>query len=316
MIPYVGRRLAQAVLVLWAAYTVTFGLLYLLPSDAAEIMAAGGDAEATVDPAALERFRARFGLDRPLWLQYVSALGGALTGDFGVSVRSGRPVVDIIAEAFPPTLALTLAGLVAGALLGLLLSLAATLLPDGRLQALQRFLTSLPALGIAIPTFGVGLVLLQIVSFRWGLLPAFGDAGPRGLILPVLALSLPIAAVIAQLLISGIHTQSSQEYVTTARAKGVGRLRLRLAHVLPNALLPALTMTAVLTGELLGGSIIVETVFSRPGLGRIVVSAVTAQDLPLVLGLVTTGAIVFVLVNLLVDVVHPLLDPRVGWRRA
>lgn len=304
---YALIRLAQSAFVLIAAYTLGFFILYALPSDPAEIMAAGAEGD-TVDPAELARFRAERGLDRPLLVQYVEALGKALRGDLGTSVASGRPVTSILAEALPPTLTLAgitlLVSIVAGTLLALPVA-------SARGARLRQFFLGLPSLGLSIPTFCIGLVLLQVVSFRLGWVPAFGASGAESLILPVITLAVPAAALIAQLLSQGIVAEGSKDYVMVLTTRGSSRPRIFFAHLLRNACLPAVTAAALLTGELLSGSIVVETVFSRPGIGRIAISAVTTRDLPVVLGVILCGTVAFVIVNTIVDLLYPVLDPRI-----
>jgi peptide/nickel transport system permease protein len=170
---------------------------------------------------------------------------------------------------------------------------------------------SLPTLGVSLPTFWVGLMLIQVVSFQWELLPALGNEGVRGLVLPAITLALPTGAVIGQILARSLLATLADPYIETATAKGAGRVRIHLRHALPNAAIPALTMVGVLAGNLLAGSVVIETVFSRSGIGRITVAAVSTQDLPVVQGVVVLGALVFVTANLIVDLLYPLLDPRI-----
>ncbi|MBE2998448.1 ABC transporter permease [Nocardiopsis sp. HNM0947] len=312
---YVLRRLFQALLVLWAAYTATFALLYLLPSDPVSLMLRGGGEESFATPEQEAELRERWGFDQPPAIQYLTMLGLALTGDLGTSLTTGQPVVAALAEALPPTAQLAGAALVTAVLLGGGVAVAATYT---RSPLLARFLTALPPVGVAMPTFWVGLVLVQVVSFQWGLLTALGgETSAAGLVLPALTLSLPVAALIAQVLSDGLRAELARPHTTTARAKGASRARVHLAHALSGGVLPTLTLVGVVTGELLAGAVVVETVFSRPGIGRITATAVEAQDLPLVQGVVLLAAVVFVLANLLVDLLLPLLDPRVriGARR-
>ncbi|MEU1168597.1 ABC transporter permease, partial [Streptomyces sp. NPDC005921] len=176
---------------------------------------------------------------------------------------------------------------------------------------LRQLLLSLPPLGVSVPTFWVGLLLVEAFSFRLRWFPAFGNDGLRGLVLPALTLALPTGALVAQVLAKSLLTALDQAYVETARAKGAGRWRVHLRHALRNASLPALTVVGLLVGQLIAGSVVVETVFSRDGLGRVTAAAVTAQDIPLVQGVVVFGALIFVATNLVVDLVYPLLDPRI-----
>ncbi|MFF7333321.1 ABC transporter permease [Streptomyces sp. NPDC090306] len=305
---YVVKRLAQAVGVLWAAYTVAFLVLDYLPGDPVTAMAAGGLDSGPVDPERLAALRHQYGFDKPVLLQYADYLGRAVRGDFGDSVSTGRPVTRTLADALPQTLQLTGAALLLAVLLGGGLAVAATYTSR---RWLRQFLLSLPPLGVSVPTFWVGLLLVEAFSFRLHWFPAFGNDGVPGLVLPALTLAVPTGAQIAQVLAKSLLTALDQAYVETARAKGAGRTRIHLRHALRNASLPALTVVGLLVGQLIAGSVVVETVFSRDGLGRVTASAVTVQDIPLVQGVVLFGSLIFVASNLLVDLVYPLLDPRI-----
>ncbi|MFC6083587.1 ABC transporter permease [Sphaerisporangium aureirubrum] len=305
---YLAGRLGQAVVVLWAAYTVSFLVLDFLPGDPVSAMAAGGLDQAAADPAQLEALRREYGFDQPILVQYLNYLGRAVRGDFGNSVATGRPVTSTLADALPYTLQLTAAALALAVLLGGALALYATY--TGR-RWLRQLLLSLPALGVSLPTFWTGLMLVQLVSFRLHLLPAFGDEGAASLILPAVTLAVPTGAMFAQVLAKSLLTTLADPYVQTARAKGAGRIRVHLRHASRNAALPALTMAGILVGNLMAGAVVVETVFARNGVGRETVAAVTVQDIPVVQGVVVFGALTFVLANLAVDLIYPLLDPRI-----
>ncbi|MEU5277036.1 ABC transporter permease [Streptomyces asoensis] len=305
---YVVKRLAQALGVLWAAYTVSFLVLDFLPGDPVSAMAGAGADTGQVDPARLAALRHEYGFDKPVLAQYADHLGRAVRGDFGDSVSTGRPVTSTLGVALPQTLQLTGAALLLAVLLGGGLAVAATY--TGR-RWLRQVLLSLPPLGVSVPTFWVGLVLVELFSFRARLFPAFGNDGLRGLVLPAVTLAIPTGALVAQVLAKSLFTALDQAYVETARAKGAGRLRIHLRHALRNASLPALTVVGLLAGQLIAGSVVVETVFSRDGLGRVTAAAVTVQDIPLVQGVVVFGASIFVAANLVVDLVYPLLDPRI-----
>lgn len=308
MVAYVLRRLGGAVAVLWAAFTLSYLILYLLPSDPVAIMLDQGAGGERVDPARVAELRERYGFDQGPLQQYVTLLGRTLTGDLGTSISSGAPVTGLIADAFPETaklagLALALA-LVAGVGIALLASWT-------RAAWLRDLLLALPPLGVAVPGFWVGLVLLHLFSFTWFVFPAVGNEGFASLVLPAVTLATGLAAVVAQVLSQGLREAWRAPYVETAFAKGSGRARVLGAHVVRNGSLPTVTVLGVLVGNLLGGTVVVETVFSRQGFGRLVENAVTTQDIPVVQGLVVVAAAVFVLTSLLVDLVHPLLDPRV-----
>ncbi|MFD4601072.1 ABC transporter permease [Streptomyces sp. NPDC058464] len=305
---YVIKRLAQAVGVLWAAYTVSFLVLDFLPGDPVAAMAGAGMDTGQVDPAQLAKLRHEYGFDKPVLVQYAEYLGRAVRGDFGDAVSTGRPVTATLADALPQTLQLTGAALLLAVLLGGGLAVAATYTSR---RWLRQLLLSLPPLGVSVPTFWVGLLLVEAFSFKLRWFPAFGNDGLRGLVLPALTLAIPTGAQVAQVLAKSLLTALDQAYVETARAKGAGRWRVHVRHALRNASLPALTVVGLLVGQLIAGSVVVETVFSRDGLGRVTAAAVTVQDIPLVQGVVVFGALVFVVANLLVDLVYPLLDPRI-----
>ncbi|MBO1332648.1 ABC transporter permease [Streptomyces sp. VRA16 Mangrove soil] len=306
---YLVRRLARVVLVVWAAYTLSFAVLYLLPSDPVETMLAGesGADAAAVDPAQLAALRHRLGFDRSAAEQYVSSLGRALHGDLGLSVRSGASVGRTLLEALPPTLAVAALALPLAAAVAIVLAVAGSW---PRSAPLRRLAGSLPALGAGLPSFWIGLLLMQWISFRWGLLPATGGQGLEGALQPAVTLALPVGCVLAQVLGRGMRHALAQPYADAARARGVGRARLHLAHALRNAAVPVVALLGVITGQLLSGAVLVETVFARDGLGRVAVEAVTDQDLPLVQGVVVLTAAATAAASLLVDLVIPLLDPR------
>ncbi|MCD2099264.1 MULTISPECIES: ABC transporter permease [Rhodococcus] len=307
MLRYLGFRVLQAVGVLWAAFTVSFAVLFLLPSDPVSI-AAGADAGTPVDAAAIEQLQARYGLDQPIAAQYWNALSNAVRGDFGMSISTGQQVTDAIAAALPSTLVLAGTALVFAVVFGTAVAFLATYT---RVHRLRSLLFSLPPLGVAVPTFWVGLILLQLFSFRLRLFPAFGDQGIEHVILPAITLALPTGAVIAQVLATSLQTTWRQPFIEAARAKGASRLRIQTRHALKLSSIPAFTIAGVIVGNLLAGSVVVETVFSRAGIGRLTQMSVMTQDIPVVLGIVVFSSTVFVLVNLAVDLLYPLIDPRI-----
>jgi peptide/nickel transport system permease protein len=309
VISYLARRVATAAAVLWAAYTVTFVVLYLLPGDPITTMASGGMDGEPLTPEAIEALKVRYGLDQPVIVQYGHRLAEAVRGDLGTSIQTGQDVRGAILEALPPTLQVALAGLVFAVLFGGGLALAAS---STRLRWLRQVLMALPSLAVSLPVFWVGLMLVQVFAFGLGWLPSTGARGFSALILPAVTLGLPMGALIAQVLAKSMDTALGEPYVGTARAKGVGEAAIHLRHALRNAAIPALTVLGYVAGNLLAGTVVVETVFTRPGLGRLTVQAVGVQDIPLVQGIVIFASLVFVGVNLLVDLVYPVLDPRIA----
>ncbi|MFF0492080.1 ABC transporter permease [Nocardia sp. NPDC004068] len=309
MIGYVAGRIAQAVVVLWAAFTVTFVVLYLLPSDPVAIqLGAAGIETDSLTPQQLAAAKAQYGLDRPVLDQYWTSLTGALHGDFGTSIAKHVPVARLIGDRIGGTLTLSaLAGLLAVVLGTGLAYLAAYV----RVRPLRLLLDRLPALGVAVPSFLVGLALIQYFSFEVGWLPSAGAGGWRFLVLPVITMALPAAAQLAQVLGRSFAQTLGEQYIVTARAKGLSRGQVQLRHAFRNAALPALTIVGLLVGITVTSAIVVETVFNRNGIGRLAQESVLAKDVPVVQGIVVLAAAGFVLVNLVIDLLYPLLDPRI-----
>ncbi|WP_280436313.1 ABC transporter permease [Nocardia carnea] len=307
---YMTIRVLQAAGVLWAAFTVTFAVLFLLPADPVQL-AVDASPGTPVDAAAVAELQARYGLDRPVWEQYWTALTHAVQGDLGFSLTTGRSVTAALGEALPSTLALAGSALALAVVSGTALASAAAYTERPWLRGL---LTALPSVGAAMPTFWVGLLLLQLFSFQLRLVPAFGGTGFAGTVLPALTLAIPVGAVIAQVLYSNLITTWQQPFVAIAFAKGASRAWVQWRHVLRAAVGPALTVAGIWVGTVLAGSVIVETVFARAGIGRLTQTSVLNQDIPVVQGIVLLGAAAYVLVNLLVDLVYPLVDARVAER--
>jgi peptide/nickel transport system permease protein len=305
---YVLTRALQGVFVIWAAFTIAFLLLWWLPGDAVLARLGGTGEGADVTPEQVEKLRSEFGLDQPLLVQYAGQLHALLTGDLGTSVRSGAPVTEVIGEALPSTLVLGATSLGIAVVVGTAFALAATYVPN---RALRRILIAVPALGISVPTFWVGLVLLSVFSFHLRWFPSVGDGGIAALVLPSVTLALPAGAMYTQVLIKSMSSALSEPFVETARMKGISPAAVHVRHAARNALIPPVTMLGLLVGNVVAGAVVVETVFSRPGIGRVTVDAVDLQDIPVIQGLVVLGAVLFVLANLAVDLVYPFLDPRV-----
>lgn len=303
---YVLSRIGQSVFVLWAAYTISFVLLYILPSDAVDLLFDPTRLNAEFE-AEKDRIRAYYGLDQPAWLQYLTQLSRVVTGDLGISVQTGEPVASTILDVLPPTLALAVCSLAVAVILAFLLAL--TAVSTGR-PWLARLLKAIPPTFVSVPIFIIGLVLMQVFSFQLHWFPSIGDTGVQSLVLPVLTLAIPTAGPLAYLLIRSSMIELAKPYAITAAAKGLRPHQVIWRDVLRNAALPALTLAGLTFGNLLAGAIIVETVFSRSGVGRLSEMAVRAQDIPVVQGVVLFGAVVFVCVNLIVDLLYPLLDPK------
>jgi peptide/nickel transport system permease protein len=314
MLRYVLRRFAHALLVLWATFTATFFLLFILPGDRA-LAKLGADAGgAGFSAEALAELRRSMGLDQPAIVQYWIALKNAVQGNFGVSAQTGADALQMFATGIPETLKLALVALSLGTTLGIGWALAASYTSWA---PLKNLLAAAPSLGVSIPTFWIGLVLLQVLSFRLNLLPGIGNDGWRTLIMPAIVLAIPSASIAAQILLRSLQASLSAAYVDTARSRGAGRGRILLGHALRNSIIPVITALGTSAGYMIAGSVVVETVFSRSGIGLITVKAVTYQDTPLVLVAVVFAATVYVSVNFIVDLFYPLIDSRidVGIRR-
>ncbi|MGI6877981.1 ABC transporter permease [Microbacterium sp. gxy059] len=302
---YVLRRVGQAVLVLALAYTVAYVLLAALPGDA--VLARFGSPELGLTPAQLQEIRESLGYDRPLVERYLSSVASALQGDLGYSVQTGTPVADMIAEALPSTLVLAVLSIVVAVFVAVTIAFTATF---GAGRWLRRLFRALPPLFVSLPVFWIGIVLMQIFSFQLGLIPAIGASDAQALVLPVATIAIPIAAPLAQVLMRSIDEVREQPFVAVVRARGASTSWLLWRHVARNALLPTLTMAGLLFGELVGGAVVSETVFGRYGIGHITVQAVQNRDAPVLLAVVVIATITFVAVNLVVDLLYPVLDPR------
>ncbi|ELY4824756.1 ABC transporter permease [Cronobacter sakazakii] len=307
---YLGARVGQALLVLWASFTVSFVLLQLLPGDAIAIKFQ--NPELGLNAAQIAQMRTAYGADAPLWRQYLESLGGAVRGDFRFSLQAGVPVSALLAASLPATLRLAALGFTLALVIAVLLAALSTL-SYGR--ALRRAFAALPSLFVAVPTFWLGITLIQLFSFQWRLIPVINPGFWEGLILPVMTLAVPISAPLAQLLIRNIDVVMHQPFVTVARAKGASHRGVLWRHVARNALLPVLTVAGLLLGELIAGALVTETVFGLNGLGQLTRDAVNNQDLAVLQAIVLVAAFGFVLINLLVDLLYPLLDPRLSLSR-
>ncbi len=302
---YVAHRAAGSLLVLLAVSLIAFLALGMAPGDAATALA-GESASA----AQLADLRTDLGLDRTPLARYGAFLRGLVTrGYLGRSLVGGRPVMELVLERLPYTIGLALAAVTLAAALG---GLGGTLAALRSGTLLDTTVMAGAALGVAIPTFWSGLLLILLFSLRLRWLPVTGAESPAHLILPAVTLALPTAAAVARLVRSGLLDVLGTDYVRTAHAKGLTQHRVVVGHVLRNGLLPVTSVLGLQLGHLLGGAFIVETIFGWPGLGRLAVQAIFDRDEPVVLGAVLVAATMYLLVNLVVDVAHGWLDPRVG----
>lgn len=301
------RRLLLGVLVVWGAATAGFTALHLLPGDPVQIIL-GTNTDAA--PEVRAQLRHSYGLDQSLPDQYLTFVGGLLRGDLGTSYQVRQPVAGLLLSELGQTL------LLAGSALAtaFVLALAAATATAGRAGFARSLASGVELILLSTPVFWLGVLLLTAFSFTWQLFPVAGNDGFASLVLPTFALALPLGALLTQVLRAGLEEALEQPFVLTARTRGMGGLRVRWAHGLRHALLPAVTMTGWLLGGLLGGAVVTESVFSRQGLGRLTLQAVTSKDIPVVVGVLVLSAVVFVLVNLVVDLLYLVIDPRLRTR--
>ena len=306
MTAYLARRLLTTIPVLFAVLLLVFSMLHLVPGDPVKLMLS----EFQTSPEQIALLRAQLHFDDPLPVQFGRYVAGALQGDLGLSIRSKRPVTAEIMDNLPSTLQLTFAGLLISMVLGTSLGILAAV----NHQRWVDFVSMLVALlGVSMPSFwlGLNLIFLLSLSLRW--LPATGGGDLQHLIMPAFTLGVGASAILARLTRSSMLEVLRREYVTTARAKGVREFWVIIRHALKNALIPMVTVFGLQFGQLIAGAVVIETVFSRPGIGRLVVDAILTKDFPLVQGIVLVVAVSYVLVNLLVDLVYAYLDPRIRY---
>jgi peptide/nickel transport system permease protein len=302
---YLLRRLAQSVLVLLGVSFVVFFILYLTGDPALVLLPPDATAED------VREFRARMGFNDPFIVQYGRFLGGALRGDFGQSVRHGEPAFHLVLERLPATFELSGAAL----LVALVLAIPAGVVSAVRRNSLTDYVATVVALlGQSMPTFWLGIMLILIFSVQFNVLPSSGRGGIEHLLLPAITLGLFTTARITRLTRSGMLEVLNQDYIRTARAKGVSGPPVVWKHAFKNAAIPIVTIVGIELGTLLGGSVITETIFAWPGVGRLSVQAIYNRDYPVVQAAVFLLASTFVLVNLVVDLLYTYLDPRIRLR--
>ncbi|MCM6761846.1 ABC transporter permease [Rathayibacter sp. ZW T2_19] len=301
--PYLVRRTAQGAATILAVVTIAFALGRLSGSPAALLLTENATPEQIAD------MNHRLGFDLPLWQQYLSYLGGLLTGDFGDSYRqTGVSSMQLVLERLPASLSLGAVGLLLGLALALIAGVVIQLTSSRGLRALSLGLGSTRQ---AIPDFFFGLLLVLVFSVWLGVLPSLGNRDPLAIVMPALTIATGQFVLYTRLLDNALTEQSTQDYARTASARGENRFRVVVGELLPNALLPVLTVAGISLGSFLGGLVIVENVFAWPGMGQLMLGAVYSRDFPVVQSGLIVVAVLFILANLLVDLVSGLIDPRV-----
>lgn len=292
---------ASVVVVLWGAATVAFLAFRVIPGDPVSVMLGP---QAQVSDAVKDGIRAELGLNRPPLQQYLDYLGGLLRGDLGESYQLRMPVAEVIGRQLGATLQLSALALV----IAVVLALTVALLVRG--DTARGIAAGVELVVLSSPVFWIGLVLLSVFAFGLGWFPVSGARNPATLVLPAVTLALPVAALLGQVLRDGLVQAERLPFAETVRARGAGPGWFTFRHGLRHGASSAITLTAYLTGSVLGGAVLVEQVFARPGLGRVTLAAISDRDLPVITGIILLSALVFVVVNVAVELVHPLLDPR------
>ena len=306
MLKFVAKRILLLLPILFGVATVTFLLMYVIPGD--PVLTLVGE---RYDEETLDEMREELGLDRPLPVQYVEYLGRLARFDLGRSFQTRRQVSEAILERFPRTLALALSAMAIALLFGALIGILAA-----RFPRLGRLFMLFTLVGVSIPVFWLGLLLIHLFAIKLSILPpsGYGGGSLRYLILPAVTLSLSSMATVARVTRSGIVDTAHEDYVRTARAKGLGELVVLGKHVLRNALVPVVTIVGADFGSYLSGSVLTESIFGWPGLGRLIVQGIMRRDFPVIQGAVLFMAVTFVLVNLIVDISYGFIDPRIRLR--
>jgi peptide/nickel transport system permease protein len=303
VLKYLGRRIIALIPVALGVATLTFALIHLVPGD--PVLAMLGDFAA---PADVAQMRHELKLDLPLWQQYLYFLSGIVRGDLGESISQHEPVARLIRERFPATLELAVAGLLVAILLAFPLGMIAGANPGG---AADMGAMGFAILGISVPHLYLGPLLMIVFSLDLGWFPLTGRGGLSHLVLPAVTLGTALAAIIARMLRQSLVQVLETDYMRTARSKGLSRAAAVLHHGLRNALTPVVTLLGLQAGALLTGSIVIEMIFSWPGLGRLMITAINSRDYPLVEGCVLVFALSYVVVNMLTDLVYSVVDPRI-----
>jgi peptide/nickel transport system permease protein len=303
MVGYVGRRLAQTLFVIWGAVTITFLIVRLVPGDPAALLVGP-----SATKAQLQAVRAQLGLDDPLFVQYVRYLADVVRLDFGESYRLGGDAMGHVVDRLPATVILAVAAMMITLVVSFPLGITAARRPQG---LIDRLISTASLVGQSLPPFWVGIMLILIFAGFLQVLPASGAGSLQSLLLPAVALSLPFVGWLARLIRSGLLEELGGEYVRTARAKGLSERVVFYVHVLRNALVPVVTAAGLVMGVFIGGAVIIEAVFAWPGIGLLLVDSINFRDYSVVQAAVIVLAVVYVFLNLGVDILYSYLDPRI-----
>lgn len=315
MIGFVLRRLLQLVPVLLLASTAIWAMIYAVPGG--PIGAIAGD---NASPEQIAAATAQFGLDRPVLVQYADWLWNALRGDFGMSIRGRAPVLELIGQRLPATLQLAVAATIVSLVIGIPVAIASALRPG---SWIDRVLSGWSALALGVPTFWLGILLILVfaVELRW--LPSASAYVPiwenplgaiRNLALPALTLGIYVSGILARFLRASLVSELRADYVRTARSKGLPERQIVGVHILRNALLPFITIVGLMMANFIGGAVVTEAVFTYPGIGRLLIQAISTRDYPLIQGCIVIILVLYIAINMAVDVLYAYIDPRIDYR--
>jgi ABC-type dipeptide/oligopeptide/nickel transport system permease component len=305
MFAFIVRRLLLTVPVVWIVVTLVFALIHLVPGDpVAQMLGEGASA------TQVERLRHELGLDRPLWDQYRTYMTGVVRGDLGISFRNQDTVARSILSRYPATIELAIASTIFSILVAVPLGVLAAI---WRGRTVDHFVGFITLFGVSLPNFALGPILILFFSILLGLFPVSGRDGFWHLILPAITLGGGFAAIMTRIVRGSMLEEIRQDYVRTARAKGLGPRAILFGHALRNGLIPVITVLGLQAGLLLGGAMITEIIFSWPGLGRLTYQAISARDYPLAQGCFLTIALTYILINLVTDVLYSVVDPRIRY---
>lgn len=305
MFSFLLRRLLLTLPVIWIVVTLVFGLIHMVPGDPVAQMLGEGASVTEV-----EKTRHDLGLDRPFSEQYRTYIAGVVRGDLGVSFRNQEPVARSILTRYPATIELAIAAAIFSLVLAVPFGVVSAIC---RGRAADRVIGFVSLLGVSLPNFALGPMLILLFSVVFGILPVSGRDGFAHLILPAVTLGGALAAITTRMVRGSMLEEIRQDYVRTARAKGLSRRAVLFTHALRNGLIPVITVIGLQMGALLAGAIITETIFSWPGLGRLTIQAINARDYPLVQGCILTIALTYILINLLTDLLYSVVDPRIRY---
>ena len=307
MINYTIKRIFEVIPVLLIVSIIVFSVMHLLPGDPTLLMLAGAEG-GSIPQERLDELRIIMGLNKPLYEQYYNFISNAISGDLGTSIRLRTPVTEILLQKFPYTIKLSLLGLMIAIILGVVIGLVAAIFKD---TWLDHFSMTISLIGVSMPIYWLGLLLILIFSINLNIFPSSGATGWKSIVLPALTLGFVSAGLISRLLRSSLLEVLNEDYIRTAKGKGLTDKIILIKHALKNAMIPVITILGLQFGNMLAGAVVTETVFSRPGLGRLVVNGILWKDYPLIQGTVLFIACIYVLVNLFVDISYYWFDPRI-----